>query len=158
MELGLQNYLVSLYLLSDLLSLLLILILYLAVAEELESKTPLIFGPNGAGSRVFSLAVTAFTLGIMLGPLVSGSLSEAIGYYYMNVTFCKHSSSAVIILPSANPSGSIHVSSCFCDFVLFPRPQERGSGDVIIGLIRLTRNIEISLAAQMKQLRKIDWL
>jgi hypothetical protein len=50
-----------------------------------ESKSPEVFGPNGAGSRVFALAEAAFMLGSMLGPLVSGSLLALVGYSNMNM-------------------------------------------------------------------------
>lgn len=43
------------------------------------------FGPNGAGSRVFALADTAFTMGLMLGPFISGSLVAFVGYSNMNL-------------------------------------------------------------------------
>ncbi|KAF7590783.1 hypothetical protein BBP40_002399 [Aspergillus hancockii] len=56
------------------------------VIKDMESKNPKIFGEYGGSSRVFSLVEVAFSLGCMLGPLISGSLSEAIGYYYMNIT------------------------------------------------------------------------
>ncbi|EYE90815.1 MFS transporter [Aspergillus ruber CBS 135680] len=58
-----------------------------AVVREQEAQDPLIFGENGAGSRAFALAEMAFTLGIMLGPLLSGPLVELVGYFYMNVVF-----------------------------------------------------------------------
>jgi MFS family permease len=58
----------------------------LAVIKDMESKNPKVFGEHGGSSRVFSMVEVAFSLGCMLGPLLSGSLSEAIGYYYMNVT------------------------------------------------------------------------
>ncbi|KAB8072432.1 major facilitator superfamily domain-containing protein [Aspergillus leporis] len=57
-----------------------------AVIKDMESKNPKVFGEHGGSSRVFSMVEVAFSLGCMLGPLLSGSLSEAIGYYYMNVT------------------------------------------------------------------------
>ncbi|KAE8149081.1 hypothetical protein BDV25DRAFT_7598 [Aspergillus avenaceus] len=52
----------------------------------MEAKNPKIFGDYGGTSRMFSMVEVAFSLGAMLGPLLSGSLSEAVGYYYMNVT------------------------------------------------------------------------
>ncbi|KAH6692874.1 putative MFS transporter [Leptodontidium sp. MPI-SDFR-AT-0119] len=56
-----------------------------AAVQKWESTNPKVFGPNGAGSRVFALAETAFTLGIMLGPLVSGSLIAHVGYSTVNL-------------------------------------------------------------------------
>lgn len=55
--------------------------------KERQSKDPGIFGYHGARNRLFALVEAAFTLGIMVGPLLSGPLSETAGYYYMNLTF-----------------------------------------------------------------------
>ncbi|KAE8365913.1 MFS general substrate transporter [Aspergillus caelatus] len=52
--------------------------------DELESKHPGIFGPNGGYSRAYSLSNISFTMGLLVGPLLSGSLTDAFGYYYMN--------------------------------------------------------------------------
>ncbi|OJJ33487.1 hypothetical protein ASPWEDRAFT_115097 [Aspergillus wentii DTO 134E9] len=52
--------------------------------DDLESKTPGIFGPNGGYSRAYSLSNVSFTMGFLLGPLLSGSLVDAFGYYTMN--------------------------------------------------------------------------
>ncbi|KAE8356229.1 major facilitator superfamily domain-containing protein [Aspergillus coremiiformis] len=57
----------------------------MAVTKVMESKNPKIFGEFGGSSRVFSMTEVAFSLGSMLGPLIAGSLSEVIGYYYMNI-------------------------------------------------------------------------
>lgn len=56
----------------------------LAVVHDLESKNPAIFGPYGGNSRLSSLTEVPFNVGMVLGPLLSGSFSELIGYYYMN--------------------------------------------------------------------------
>ncbi|OJJ01817.1 hypothetical protein ASPVEDRAFT_129668 [Aspergillus versicolor CBS 583.65] len=56
----------------------------MAVMHELESKNPAIFGPYGGNSRLSSLTEVPFTVGMVLGPLLSGTFSELIGYYYMN--------------------------------------------------------------------------
>ncbi|KAE8382967.1 major facilitator superfamily domain-containing protein [Aspergillus bertholletiae] len=52
--------------------------------DDLESKHPGIFGPNGGYSRAYSLSNISFTMGLLVGPLVSGTLTDAFGYYYMN--------------------------------------------------------------------------
>ncbi|PVH81343.1 MFS general substrate transporter [Cadophora sp. DSE1049] len=56
-----------------------------AAVRAYESTNPQVFGQKGAGSRVFALVETAFTLGLMLGPFISGSLVAVVGYFYMNV-------------------------------------------------------------------------
>ncbi|PGH27862.1 hypothetical protein AJ80_00412 [Polytolypa hystricis UAMH7299] len=58
----------------------------IAVVQDIESKRPNIFGAHGGRSRAFAMNSVGFNLGQMLGPLLAGYLSEAIGYYYMNVT------------------------------------------------------------------------
>ncbi|KAJ6095477.1 hypothetical protein N7486_006223 [Penicillium sp. IBT 16267x] len=58
----------------------------LAVSQLIESKNPNIFGIHGGRSRIFAMNSVTFNLGLMLGPLVSGALSSAKGYLFMNVT------------------------------------------------------------------------
>lgn len=55
------------------------------MAKEFQEREPGIFGPNGGFSRVYSLTNTAWNLGMLVGPLVSGFLTEKVGYYYMNL-------------------------------------------------------------------------
>jgi predicted MFS family arabinose efflux permease len=45
---------------------------------------PRIFGRGGGSSRIFSLTEIAFNMGLMLGPALCGSLSDAFGFYYMS--------------------------------------------------------------------------
>ncbi|KAL4963298.1 major facilitator superfamily domain-containing protein [Aspergillus stella-maris] len=54
--------------------------------QAIESEHPGIFGPNGGRSRAFAINEVAFNSGLVLGPLISGSFSEAFGYFYMNMT------------------------------------------------------------------------
>ncbi|KAL4799555.1 MFS general substrate transporter [Aspergillus venezuelensis] len=56
-------------------------------ATELATDYPGIFGAQTGHSRGFVLSNITFKLGMFLGPLVSGALSESIGYYFMNVIF-----------------------------------------------------------------------
>ncbi|KAB8229387.1 major facilitator superfamily domain-containing protein [Aspergillus alliaceus] len=56
-----------------------------AVTKDMETKNPNIFGEFGGSNRIFSMTEVAFSLGSMLGPLISGTLSEAVGYFYMNI-------------------------------------------------------------------------
>ncbi|KAL4796087.1 major facilitator superfamily domain-containing protein [Aspergillus venezuelensis] len=58
----------------------------MSALQAIESKHPGIFGPNGGRSRAFAINEVAFNSGLMVGPLVSGSLSEVVGYFYMNIT------------------------------------------------------------------------
>lgn len=57
------------------------------VKEHLE-ENPNIFGQHGGYSRAYSVSdVAAAAVAMVLGPIVSGSLHQAIGYYYMNLIF-----------------------------------------------------------------------
>ena len=62
----------------------LILTAYLAVIDELEARKPGIFGPQGGYSRLFSLTSMLFSLGSLLGPLLSGGLTVRFDYMSMN--------------------------------------------------------------------------
>lgn len=55
--------------------------------SEFQDKDPEIFGRHGGSNRVFSLQEIGISLGLMVGPLISGSLSQAAGYYWMSFTF-----------------------------------------------------------------------
>ncbi|KAJ5520330.1 hypothetical protein N7463_000783 [Penicillium fimorum] len=55
------------------------------VARDMETKHPHVFGGRGGSSRVFSMTEVAYSLGMMLGPLLSGILVETIGFYLMTV-------------------------------------------------------------------------
>ncbi|THC91396.1 hypothetical protein EYZ11_009145 [Aspergillus tanneri] len=57
------------------------MILTTVAVIKLQSKDPNVFGEHGANSRVFLIDVS-FNLGLMLGPLLSGSLTEVFGFYY----------------------------------------------------------------------------
>lgn len=50
--------------------------------HDLREEDPNIFGPGGGSSRTFSLTGMSYNIGLMLGPLVCGSLSGAVGFYY----------------------------------------------------------------------------
>ncbi|RAH71384.1 MFS general substrate transporter [Aspergillus aculeatinus CBS 121060] len=54
-------------------------------ANELADEIPGIFGSNGGYSRSFSLSNVTWKGGMFVGPLVSGALTEAVGYFYMNL-------------------------------------------------------------------------
>lgn len=55
-----------------------------AVTNELQAENPNIFGPYGGNSKISGVTEIAFNCGMMVGPLFSGLLREALGYYYMN--------------------------------------------------------------------------
>ncbi|KAE8137457.1 MFS general substrate transporter [Aspergillus pseudotamarii] len=59
-----------------------------AVVKGLTAQNPQIFGPQGGQPRALSMAGVAANLAMMLGPVISGFLSEAVSYYHMNVVFC----------------------------------------------------------------------
>jgi hypothetical protein len=52
--------------------------------NEFQVKDDEIFGQYGGSNRVFALQDIALSLGLMIGPLISGSLSEAVGYFWMS--------------------------------------------------------------------------
>ncbi|USW58300.1 Putative major facilitator superfamily, MFS transporter superfamily [Septoria linicola] len=54
--------------------------------HELKAKDPNVFGPGGGSSRIFSLTELSFNVGLMLGPVVCGSISGAFGFYYTACT------------------------------------------------------------------------
>ncbi|KAJ5560333.1 Tetracycline resistance protein TetA/multidrug resistance protein MdtG [Penicillium frequentans] len=58
-----------------------------AVLKEKQEENPESFGPGGGFSRIFSMAEVASTLGLILGPILSGSLTEVFGYTYMSWTW-----------------------------------------------------------------------
>ncbi|KAK2832013.1 hypothetical protein FQN49_006939 [Arthroderma sp. PD_2] len=57
-----------------------------AAVNDMQAKNPTLFGAHGGNSRISSMMEIAFSLGMMIGPLLSGSLTELIGYYYMSLT------------------------------------------------------------------------
>lgn len=60
-----------------------------AVVDELQSNNPGIFGSQGGYSRCYSLSNVSFTMGFLVGPLLSGALADAVGYYWMNSVLCR---------------------------------------------------------------------
>lgn len=52
--------------------------------DEAEEKQPGIFGPNGGYNRTYSVATLSYSVGLLIGSWFSGSLSDSIGYYFMN--------------------------------------------------------------------------
>ncbi|KAL3480190.1 major facilitator superfamily domain-containing protein [Aspergillus californicus] len=54
-------------------------------ANELATEYPGIFGSRTGHSRAFVLSNITWKLGMFVGPLASGFLTESIGYYLMNV-------------------------------------------------------------------------
>jgi hypothetical protein len=59
-------------------------------ASELASEHPGIFGTSTGHSRAFVLSNVTWKLGMFAGPLLSGFLTEEIGYYFMNLILGKH--------------------------------------------------------------------
>lgn len=55
------------------------------VVKDMEAKDPRVFEANRSNLRVFSMTEVSFSLGMMLGPLLTGSLFETIGFFYMTV-------------------------------------------------------------------------
>lgn len=61
----------------------------LDVVKDWEAQDPHLFELNKSNIRVFSVTETIFSLGGMLGPLITGSLFETVGYFYMTVVLGK---------------------------------------------------------------------
>ncbi|CAG7918445.1 unnamed protein product [Penicillium olsonii] len=55
------------------------------VVKDMETKDPRVFEINRSNLRVFSMTEVGFSLGMMLGPLLTGSLFETVGFFYMTV-------------------------------------------------------------------------
>jgi MFS family permease len=64
--------------------------------KDVQEEQPNRFGPNGKMSSAYSLTNFTWNLGMLIGPIISGSLARTVGYYYMNMvigTFTPRSSS-----------------------------------------------------------------
>jgi hypothetical protein len=55
----------------------------------MEAKDPILFDANISNLRVFSITEVGFSIGMMFGPLLTGSLFETIGFFYMTVALGK---------------------------------------------------------------------
>ncbi|CEJ58359.1 hypothetical protein PMG11_07018 [Penicillium brasilianum] len=52
--------------------------------HRIELESPGIFGPNGGYARAAALSGMCFTVGLLIGPLLSGTLIEGFGWLEMN--------------------------------------------------------------------------
>ncbi|KNG81814.1 putative MFS transporter [Aspergillus nomiae NRRL 13137] len=68
-----------------------------SVVAELQKTQPAIFGPNGGMSRAYSLTNMAWTSTMFLGPILTSTLTQTVGYYYMNFFLGKSPSSKLAI-------------------------------------------------------------
>ncbi|KAL4957078.1 MFS general substrate transporter [Aspergillus filifer] len=59
-------------------------------ANKLSAEIPGIFGAGDGYSRAFAMSNISWKLGMFLGPLLSGFLTESVGYYTMNVVLGEH--------------------------------------------------------------------
>ncbi|MCJ1367555.1 hypothetical protein MMC16_006689 [Acarospora aff. strigata] len=55
------------------------------VIEALEREIPGIFGPNGGHARIYSIQGVAYTTGMLIGPELSGLLTNTVGYHVMTM-------------------------------------------------------------------------
>ncbi|KAJ5555175.1 Tetracycline resistance protein TetA/multidrug resistance protein MdtG [Penicillium sp. DV-2018c] len=55
------------------------------VVKDLEADDPIVFESSRSNLRVFSMTEVAYSLGMMIGPLLTGSLFETVGFFYMTV-------------------------------------------------------------------------
>ncbi|KAM0124396.1 hypothetical protein ACHAO1_011057 [Botrytis cinerea] len=85
---------------------------YADAAKKRQEKAPGVFGPQSGLSRVFSMMDAAASLGMMIGPIMGGSLKELIGYEWMNWTWgLLYLALAVLILCFLGPrrvTGAAH--------------------------------------------------
>ncbi|KAJ5650511.1 uncharacterized protein N7484_004234 [Penicillium longicatenatum] len=58
----------------------------LMVLDEFQAKRPGIFGAHGGRSRVFAMTEISFNLGLMLGPLLAGFITENVDFGAMSIT------------------------------------------------------------------------
>ena len=58
---------------------------YAVVIEALEREIPGIFGPNGGHARIYSIQGVAYTTGMLIGPELSGLLTNTVGYHVMTM-------------------------------------------------------------------------
>ncbi|KAI9036019.1 MFS general substrate transporter [Aspergillus affinis] len=75
-------------------------------ANELGSEYPGIFGPYGGYSRSFSLSNITWKLAMFVGPLISAALTQAVGYYYLNLFLGQK------LLPTAPVPASYDIAPC----------------------------------------------
>ncbi|PVH87799.1 putative MFS multidrug transporter [Cadophora sp. DSE1049] len=55
-----------------------------AAIEEIQNECPQIFGPRGGNSRAISIANMSWIIGIFIGPIISGVLTDKFGYFQTN--------------------------------------------------------------------------
>jgi hypothetical protein len=72
--------------------------------KELEDQRPGRFGPNSKLSSGYSICRICFTLGTLLGPVVTGFMTRTLGYAYMSYSvgrlfspFCSPNSVEVML-------------------------------------------------------------
>ena len=52
--------------------------------DEIQSNHPGVFGPNGGYSRALAIASMGWSIGGFIGPVLSGTVTDKVGYYEMN--------------------------------------------------------------------------
>ncbi len=55
------------------------------VVQQYETANPEFFGANGPYAQLYAINAMAFSVGLTVGPLISGSLRDAVGYGNMNI-------------------------------------------------------------------------
>ncbi|KAG5929976.1 hypothetical protein E4U42_003630 [Claviceps africana] len=55
------------------------------VVKDAQTKNPHRFGPSGRLSSAYSITNFFWNTGMLVGPVLSGGLARAVGYFYMNV-------------------------------------------------------------------------
>jgi MFS family permease len=71
----------------------------LVVLDEFQAKRPNIFGAHGGRSRVFAMTEISFNLGLMIGPLLAGFITENVDFGAMSITLGKSMDCTVFKTP-----------------------------------------------------------
>ncbi|KAJ9302902.1 hypothetical protein DTO271G3_276 [Paecilomyces variotii] len=59
----------------------------IAVVKERQVEYSQVYAPNGGFARAYALNYLLAIMAMMAGPIISGTLHETVGYYYMNSVF-----------------------------------------------------------------------
>lgn len=93
---------------------------WIRFVKERQTEDPGVFGPHGGFGRAYALNEVLSTGAMMAGPILSGVLQLAIGYYYMNVVFGEFTRPVTVLKKYTNAKSGgcdVHASLCPCVLV-----------------------------------------
>jgi hypothetical protein len=67
------------------------------VVQKYDKSNPNFFGKNGPYTQLYGFTSLVFSLGLTIGPILSGGLRESIGYGNMNIVVAAISLVAAIL-------------------------------------------------------------